>query len=101
MSLLLALALGCGGKIGPDTFAEEFAIAYCEVLQECGDLKDMGMDSYDCQLSQEQSYDACGEDEFDSDAADDCVSDITNDLSCDDTNKPLESVIESCARVCP
>jgi len=94
---LIALA-GCG-KLEPETFSEERAIAYCEVLQECGELADRGMDAYDCQLSQEQDYEGCESQAFDEDAAQDCLDAIPN-LGCDETNAPLETVIEVCGETC-
>jgi len=97
--LLSALAIGCA-KLEPDSFSEERAIAYCEVLQECGELADRGMDAYDCQLSQEQSYDGCVSQDFDAKAAQDCL-DAIPELGCDETNAPLETVIEVCDQTCP
>jgi len=98
--LLSTIAIGCGGKLEPDTFVEERAVAYCEVLQECGDLSQMGMDAYDCQLSQEQGYDGCSGEDFDVEAAETCLEEIPS-MSCDETNAPLESTILICAEVCP
>ncbi len=99
MLVLLSL-VGCGDKIAAEDFPSERAIAYCELLQECGTLDAMGMDAYDCQLAQGQAYQGCSEDDYDRRAASDCLDEIAAQ-TCDRLDEPLDDIAPSCAEVCP